>query len=58
MFQLYLKFLIPLAILGYLLKTNPFYKSYPAMMPIMATTSMLILIGMVRYSRNTNRMVR
>ena len=35
MFILYLRFLIPLALLYYGIKKNPFYKSYPIMLPFM-----------------------
>lgn len=32
---LFMRFLIPLAILTVLIKKNPFYRSYPIMLPIM-----------------------
>lgn len=35
MLVLYLRFLIPLALLYYGIKKNPFYKSYPIMLPFM-----------------------
>lgn len=35
MLILYLRFLIPLALLYYGIKKNPFYKSYPIMLPFM-----------------------
>ena len=33
---LYSKFIIPMMTLVYLIRKNPFYKTYPAMMPIMS----------------------
>lgn len=35
LFILYLRFLIPLALLYWGIKKNPFYKSYPVMLPFM-----------------------
>ena len=35
MFCLYLRFLVPLALLWWGIKKNPFYKSYPIMLPFM-----------------------
>lgn len=35
MFILYLRFIIPLVLLYYGIKKNPFYKSYPVMLPFM-----------------------
>jgi len=35
MFFLYLRFTIPLALLWWGIKKNPFYKSYPIMLPFM-----------------------
>ena len=57
MIRLYLKFLIPMAVLAYLIKKNPFYKSYPAMLPGMTIAYFLLGISMVKYSKVTNMMV-
>jgi len=35
MFLLYLRFTVPLVLLYYGIKKNPFYKSYPIMLPFM-----------------------
>jgi hypothetical protein len=35
MFCLYLRFIVPLALLWWGIKKNPFYKSYPIMLPFM-----------------------
>jgi len=57
MFQLYLKFLIPLAVLFYLIKKNPYYQSYPAMLPGMFFVSIALMISMIKYSKVTNNLV-
>ena len=40
---LYLRFIIPLVGLGYLIKKNPFYKSFPAALPLMSIVFFLVL---------------
>ena len=57
MFLLYLKFIVPLVILAYLIKKNPFYTSNPAMFPIMIMLFAIISYRTVKYSRRTNVMV-
>jgi hypothetical protein len=42
MFLLYLRYLIPLFGLVYLIKKNPFYKTYPILLPAMVTALMVI----------------
>ena len=54
---LYLKFLIPIATMVYLIRKNPFYQSYPAMLPGMFIATILLCIGMVKYSKVTNMLV-
>lgn len=54
---LYLRFLVPLAVLAVLIKKNPFYRSYPIMLPVMISMWFIVLYRAVRYSRRTNRMV-
>lgn len=54
---LYLRFLVPLAGLTYLIRKNPFYRTYPIMLPIMIVGWFATLILTVRYSRKTNHMV-
>lgn len=57
MFLLYLRFLIPLAGLFYLIRKNPFYKTYPIMLPIMIIALIATMMRTVKYSRSTNHMV-
>lgn len=57
MILLYLRFLIPIGLLAYLIKKNPFYTSYPAMLPAMFAMFFILLYKMVKYSRITNHMV-
>jgi len=57
MFFLYLRFLAPLGILAYLIKKNPFYTSYPVMLPFMIIAWFIVFYRMVKYSRLTNHMV-
>ena len=54
---LYLKFAIPIVVLYYLIKKNPFYQSYPAMLPGMVITIILLLISAIKYSKVTNMLV-
>lgn len=42
MFFLYLRYLLPIAGLIYLIKKNPFYKSYPIMLPFMVVMLLFI----------------
>ena len=57
MFLLYLRYLVPLAILAYLIKKNPFYTTYPVMLPFMIAFFFIAFYRMVKYSRKTNHMV-
>jgi len=57
MFLLYLKYIIPIVGLIYLIKKNPFYKSYPIMLPFMVTVFFIVLYKCMRYSSKTNRMI-
>lgn len=43
MFLLYLKYIIPIVTLLYLIKKNPFYKSYPIMLPAMVVVLLFIV---------------
>ena len=52
-----MRFTIPLLALAYLIKKNPFYRTYPIMLPIMVAAFAITLIRMVKYSRRTNHMV-
>ena len=54
---LYLKYLVPMAVLVYLIKKNPFYKSYPIMLPGMTIAFILMAISMMKYSKVTNMLV-
>ena len=55
--SLYLKFLIPMGICIYLIKKNPFYKTYPAMLPAMFIGLILTFISLVKYSKVSNMLV-
>ncbi len=57
MFGLYLRYLAPIVILAYLIKKNPFYKTYPIMLPIMMAAILIVFYRMIKYSSRTNRMV-
>ena len=57
MFVLYLKYLIPLGTLIYLIRKNPFYQSYPAMLPAMFIGVIGLIFSMVKYSKVTNMLV-
>lgn len=57
MFILYLRFLVPLALLYYGIKKNPFYKSYPVMLPFMVILFAIVFYRTIKYSRRTNHMV-
>lgn len=53
-----MRFVVPLAILSVLIKKNPFYRTYPIMLPIMVFLWVFTLYRAVVYSRRTNRMVQ
>jgi len=55
---LYMRFLVPLAICTFLIKKNPFYRTFPIMLPIMIALWFFTLYRAVAYSRRTNRMVQ
>lgn len=57
MVALYLKFAVPIALFIYLIKKNPFYQSYPAMLPGMVIAVVLLVISAVKYSKVTNMLV-
>ena len=46
-----------MAVLVYLIKKNPFYQSYPIMLPLMACALIGLSYHTAKYSRTTNRMV-
>ena len=52
-----MRFIVPLVILAILIKKNPFYRTYPIMLPIMVGVWFATLCRAVVYSRRTNRMV-
>ena len=54
---LYLRFLIPIALLYWGIKKYPFYKSYPIMLPFMIICFAIVFLRMVKYSKRTNHMV-
>lgn len=43
---------------AYLIKKNPFYRTYPIMLPITGIAFLFTIYLTVRYSRKTNNMVR
>lgn len=51
MLALYLKYLVPIGALIYLIKKNPFYMSFPAMLPAMLISLILLSVSMVKYSK-------
>ena len=55
---MFLKFIIPVIGLIYLIRKNPFYRSYPAMLPAMIISAILLAGGGVVYSKQTNKLVR
>ena len=57
MTALYLKFLVPIAVMIYLIRKNPFYQSYPAMLPGMVIAFILTIIGLIRYSKVSNMLI-
>ena len=57
MTALYLKFLVPIAVMIYLIRKNPFYQSYPAMLPGMVIALILTIIGLIRYSKVSNMLI-
>jgi hypothetical protein len=57
MWKLYLWFLVPIVILVKLIRENPFYQSYPIMLPLMVVGLCCTMVAMVRYSKVTNKMV-
>lgn len=46
-----------MAVLVYLIRKNPFYQSYPAMLPGMFIAFCLTAIALVKYSKVTNMLV-
>ena len=54
---LFARFTVPLIALAYLIKKNPFYRTYPIMLPIMIATFAFVFARMVKYSKRTNNMV-
>ena len=54
---LYMRYMVPLLGLAYYIRKNPFYRTYPIMLPIMCCAFVGFLIQTVKYSRKTNHMV-
>ena len=54
---LFARFWVPLLLCFYLIKKNPFYKSYPAVMPFSIILAVTLLFRLTKYSAKTNRMV-
>jgi len=54
---LFARFFVPLAFLGYSIRKNPFYRTYPIMQPVMMFGFFWIIVRCVKYSRKTNHMV-
>jgi hypothetical protein len=46
-----------MGILFYLIRKNPFYQSYPAMLPGMFIAFIILGISMIKYSKVTNMLV-
>jgi len=43
---------------GYLIKKNPFYKTFPAALPILTIIFLTVLYKMIKHSSITNRIVK
>lgn len=50
-------YIVGLAVLAYGIRKNPFYRSYPIMLPIMAFAFLFVFIAMVRKARKMNNLV-
>jgi hypothetical protein len=50
-------YILGLALLGYGIRKNPFYRSYPIMLPIMAMSFFIVFIAMLRKARKMNNLV-
>lgn len=46
-----------MVVLAYLIRKNPFYRTYPIMLPIMFIAFFTTLYRFVKYSRRTNNMI-
>ena len=57
MIALYMRFLVPLGVLIYLIRKNPFYQTYPAALPMMFIAAIWVFISMIKYSKVTNMLV-
>lgn len=53
----YLKYFLGLAILAYGIRKNPFYRSYPIMLPVMGIAFFGVFVAMYRRSRKLNNVV-
>lgn len=49
--------MIPAVALVYLIKKNPFYQTYPIMLPVMIGSLIGLSIAFIKYSKVTNMMV-
>ena len=49
---------MPLLVLGYLIRKNPFYRTYPIMLPIMVIAFMATFYRFAKDTRRTNNMVQ
>mgnify|MGYP006879160668 CR=1 FL=1 len=54
---LYMKYLVPMAVLVMLIRKNPFYQSYPAMLPAMFVGTIMLFISLIKYSKVTNHLI-
>lgn len=57
MFYIYLKYIIPIVTLMYFIKKNPWYLTYPAMLPAMVVFLVGTIISLIKYSKVTNMMI-
>ena len=57
MIALYMRFLVPLGVLIYLIRKNPFYQTYPAALPMMFIAAIWVFISMIKDSKFTNMLV-
>jgi len=51
------RFTIPMLALAYLIRKNPFYRTYPIMLPVMIIGFGITMYRFTKYTRKTNHMI-
>lgn len=54
----YMKYVVGLGVLGYGIRKNPFYRSYPIMLPVMMLGFFVYFIALMRFARKMNNLVQ